>query len=664
MNHETVEPSAMAARALRPAAVLTALVGLLYLWWLPPDVHYGGDCGEMACSVGCLGVNHPTGYPLYLMLTRLLTLLLPWGTLSWRVAAGSALAAALAVGLVTWAVAVLTEDRVAGVAAGLVLAADTAFASLAVIAVVYPLHNAILAAELACCVQLVRTGDRRWANLLGLGFGLGLMHHATNVLNAPGVALGLLVAARRWGGWRQWPGLLLRVAGFAALVTPLWLYLPLRASLRPPLCWGHCETLTGFLAHIRGGTYGQTLLDITPRMAAGFAGKHLFLITLHQGSAVLCALAGAVWLLRRETALGLVVLGSALANLWFAANYDVGNRLSYMLPVHLDAAVLAGVGVGAGRRWVARRSGTESLAPLLTAVVALLLPVLPGLSGYAPLSLTLDQAPMHGNRFAANQVDAVLAELPPNAAVVSSMDELTNALWYRQLVDARRRDVLVIQRAWLETAKGRAHMETDIRRELGRRRVFLNFWDEPLSRQYTCVIGAATVELVRDAAPAAPELTPATGRSDALPGAPGWELRGARLTSPTRTAEREPVPLVRPRQLGSLTVSLSGAGSATAWDLQVVTVHRALDAELAGRRAAGPQVVNDSTGRVERGWLTRLPLTSPAAQRLPLWAPDRCVPGEYAVRVGLVPHGERPDEDLARAWQRSVAVGRLRVRLR
>ncbi|NUQ01549.1 MAG: DUF2723 domain-containing protein, partial [Armatimonadetes bacterium] len=74
------------------ASAMTALAVVLYLATAAPTVTFGGDCGELAAAAWSLGIAHPTGYPLYLMLGKLLTLLVPWGEVAWRVALLSVLA--------------------------------------------------------------------------------------------------------------------------------------------------------------------------------------------------------------------------------------------------------------------------------------------------------------------------------------------------------------------------------------------------------------------------------------------------------------------------------------------------------------------------------------------------------------------------------------------
>ena len=81
----------------------------LYILTLAPGV-VGGDAGEHQLAVPLLGIPHTTGYPLYILVGKLWTLLIPIGTPAWRVNLFSAFGGALAAGLTTLVVYRLSAD--------------------------------------------------------------------------------------------------------------------------------------------------------------------------------------------------------------------------------------------------------------------------------------------------------------------------------------------------------------------------------------------------------------------------------------------------------------------------------------------------------------------------------------------------------------------------
>src|SRR5258706_5996690 len=61
---------------------------------------YVGDSGELVAAVYTLGIPHPSGYPLYVLLGKLWTLLVPIGSIAFRMSLFSAACASLACGIV------------------------------------------------------------------------------------------------------------------------------------------------------------------------------------------------------------------------------------------------------------------------------------------------------------------------------------------------------------------------------------------------------------------------------------------------------------------------------------------------------------------------------------------------------------------------------------
>ncbi len=526
-------------------------VGLLalvvYVASLPPDVHNGGDCGEMACGAYCLGVGHPTGYPLYQMFGKLATLLVPFGAISWRVCLVSAVGAALAVMFIAWLVTAVTGNRLAGACAGLVLTFDNTFFGQADICEVYGLSMAFLALLLLSLTRYGQTRDRRWVNLAGLAVGLGGVHHISILFNAPaGLLYLILVCWRREAvaeGLREALRMLGRLAGWAVAVLPIYIYLPIRSAWQPAMNWGTTHTLDGFIAHITGRMYATTLLNVSPADAARFAYNHTYLVLHDQEWAAVLALVGLVVALRRRTPLALLLGGVFVTNIYFAAHYRVGDRANYALPSHVAAAALAGLGAAWLCALAARVQGqalTSQRVRALTAVLLLLLPMLPGPPSYVPpLRRCYDYAVMAGNRHAVLEADAVLAEVASRGVLTSALDELTNAFWYRQLVDGQRRDVTLLQFTHIDQPEEKAKAAGWVDYYLPTRRVF-SAWFEPwLLDRFDCIARNATVELrPRGSVPPGPLGIAPVGTTWALPGCQSWRLGGARVDGPDRKSTR------------------------------------------------------------------------------------------------------------------------------
>jgi hypothetical protein len=127
----------------------------LYIRTAAPSV-LAGDSAEFQFAAPLLGVPHPTTYPLYVLLGKLATLLIPFGDLAWRVTLVSAGSAALAVALFFLLARRITHSDGAAAVAALALGLAPGLWNAATLAEVYALLAALL---VALAYLLVTTDD-------------------------------------------------------------------------------------------------------------------------------------------------------------------------------------------------------------------------------------------------------------------------------------------------------------------------------------------------------------------------------------------------------------------------------------------------------------------------------------------------------------------------
>jgi len=199
--------------------VTTALVMLVYLWTLAPDVTLE-DSGELAVASYYAGVPHPPGYPIWTIYTWLFTQLVPISNIAWRVALSSAVAGAFACGLVGLLASrgssmILEsiegfknldrqlEDRIcftSGVVAGLLIGFNGFMWSQAVIVEVYTLSVWSFMGVLAFLMRWAYAPHQRkyfyWAAFL---FGVCMNNHQTLVVATMGIELLVLAIHPRLG---------------------------------------------------------------------------------------------------------------------------------------------------------------------------------------------------------------------------------------------------------------------------------------------------------------------------------------------------------------------------------------------------------------------------------------------------------------------------------
>ncbi len=215
-------------------------VMLVYLHTLAPGV-LGGDPGEYQFVPYILSMPHPTGTPLYILLSKLWSMLPLGPSVAWRLNLLGAISASLAVVMVYQCVHLLVERRVPALAAALAFAFGTTFWEQATMADKYAFNAFMVGLLLYLTLRWGRTRSPATLNLLALQYGLSLAHHRTMVLFAPAL-LGYVWWHERSALWRD-RRRLLRLS--VLLLAPLLLYLYLPWALArdlPPGTW-HPQTL-------------------------------------------------------------------------------------------------------------------------------------------------------------------------------------------------------------------------------------------------------------------------------------------------------------------------------------------------------------------------------------------------------------------------------------
>ncbi|HEX2173638.1 MAG TPA: DUF2723 domain-containing protein [Dehalococcoidia bacterium] len=434
-------------RAAGVAALLTATGALvLYLATLAPSIawsHQGSDSGELVAAAYTLGVPHPTGYPLFAILAHLATYL-PTGDPARSVNVFDAVCGAVAVGLIAWLAADLARPgrrAIAALAAGGLLAVTPLFWSQAILAEVYALAAALLAAVLVALTRWRREWPdpkaHRWLVLAAFCFGLALAHHATVAFLAPALALAVAaVAGRRV--WRPQFWIEPVVAVLPGL--GLYLYLPWRAAARPPVNWGLADTWEGFLwvvlaAPYRAKTFQWELL-LQPAQYADLAALVVREIPL---PALLIAGWGAVRLIRQDRVWGALLVLVALIPTIQRLTYSITHVDAYYIPLLQILAVWTGIGlsqVADGAAHFRARSRRAVYLGLLTTVIVLA--TARAATVFDAMDLSRETAP---REFGIATLEAV----PPSAVLLTQRDDYTFSLWYAQYVLGVRLDVALVQ---------------------------------------------------------------------------------------------------------------------------------------------------------------------------------------------------------------------------
>ncbi len=435
-----VRAALLRASATNVAAAATGgVAAAIYLRTLAPGVSFG-DWADMQALATRLGVPHPTGYPLYMLLAWLFTFV-PLGDVAYRIVLLSALAAAASVGVAVLIAARLGVRPLIAAGLGLVLALSGTLWEEATFSEMNSLH--LLLSALVVHRALVWRDERRDRDLLlgGLLAGLAVANHLLAATVVPIVVLFVLFDAR--DRLVQRPALLAWSAGLALAGVSLYLLIPLRALFGPPAQYAGLLTWDGFSSLVTGAQFRQDM-----HFASGESLSRAWRIVpdvvrqVELASHVVLvpgALLGAVVLFARDRWAAALLVSLAAANVYVYAGYR-GDLPHYLLVTWLVLVVGFAVAAEAVVRQLVARTGGRLVG--IEALV-LLLPLVIGAANWD----ARDQSRYDvGERFS----EAVFAALPRDAVLVTYWDTLTN-LAYAHCVEGVRPDVAI--RAFDATAR-------------------------------------------------------------------------------------------------------------------------------------------------------------------------------------------------------------------
>lgn len=486
-----VEASGKLNRLISAGASVVFLASLLLYWLtLAPTVTFV-DSGELILAADRLGVAHPPGFPLYVILAHLATLI-PVGNVAQRVHFASALFASASAGTLTLLTgeALLTtrllargarRDRkgkkkakkaeprngaggvalvAAAVASGFLLAFSRTLWSYATIAEVYTLNTFLIVVvffmvfrwrrlSVETMQSPPRVGQSRgrdpWLYAAALIFGLSLcVHHVTSALTLP--ALAILVYSTEGAAFFR-SKRLLWAALFAAAGLSIYIYLPIAASASPLFNWGNPSNLARFWWHLTGRQYqvflsGEGVMSGEAKEFAGLVWREFAALPM----AMAFAFAGFVIAFKRDRSLLFFTMAAILANLAYTLNYKIAeDKDAYYLPVFVVLTLAAGYGA----EWVIRRADRLRFDAIASVAVAAAVIAVPA------IALTGNLGYNNRSRYfiARDYVENIAGTIDKGGMLLTLDWQVYSPLLYMREVEGYRTDVVgidvnLLRRSW------------------------------------------------------------------------------------------------------------------------------------------------------------------------------------------------------------------------
>ncbi len=471
------------------AVFLVAL--LLYTLTLAPTVTLV-DSGELIVAAQGLGVAHPPGFPLWVMLAHLASLL-PLGNVAARINFSSALFAALACAILTLVAAELlitassstvpTRKTKAGkqsrksegspgdgflvfapaVGGGLLMAFSRTLWAYATITEVYALNALLILLIFFLVVRwrrriietrsdssaAVATHDT-WIYAAAFVFGLAMgVHHVTVALTLPAIA----VVVYRTEGLKFFTSRRLLYAALISIsaLILVYSYLPWAASRSPAMNWGNPRSLQEIWWHITGRQYRVFFSFSSAAMGAQFV-EFCRMALREFGFAWLpltlfLAVAGLVSAWKRDRTAFWFLLLIVLADLAYSLSYEIAeDKDAYYLPAFISIAIAGGLGV----RWLIQLAASRRSRRWRPYVAAVTTIVLTSATAFAA------NWPFNNRRhyfIADDYVQNLFSTIATDGLLLTQDWQVASPMLYAREIERRRPDVKVVdinllRRSW------------------------------------------------------------------------------------------------------------------------------------------------------------------------------------------------------------------------
>jgi hypothetical protein len=481
--------SSQAELACAGAVFLVALV--VYTWTLAPAVTLT-DSGELIVAAYGLGVAHPPGFPVWVILAHLASLV-PVGSVAVRINFSSAVFAALACAMLTLVLAELLvtvscfaaprrRNKAArqssnirssngggllifapALGAGLLMAFSRTLWAYATITEVYTLNALLVLLVFFLLVRWrrliietrtdsnapVATHDT-WIYTAAFVFGVAMgVHHVTVALTLPAIA----VVVYRTEGLKFFAS---RRLLYAALISTtalilVYSYLPWAASRSPAMNWGNPRSLQEIWWHITGRQYRVFFSFSSATMGAQFV-EFCRMVSREFGFAwlplpVFLAVAGLASACKRDRTVFWFLLLIVLADLAYALSYEIAeDKDAYYLPAFISIAIAAGLGI----HWLIQLAASTR-SPIWTPSLAVATTIV--LTSATAFAANWSFNNRRHYFIADDYVENFFSTIAPNGLLLTQDWQVASPMLYAQEIEQRRRDVKVVdinllRRSW------------------------------------------------------------------------------------------------------------------------------------------------------------------------------------------------------------------------
>ncbi|MCB9029902.1 MAG: DUF2723 domain-containing protein [Deltaproteobacteria bacterium] len=385
------------------------------------------DGGELATAAVTGSIVHPPGYPLYMLISRGMLAIFGSANPYALLADFSAISQSLAVVMLFFVCFYLSRNILYSFFIALAWSLYQPTILTATDAEVFALHHLLILILILSSVALINTSEKSnfRAMLYGVICGLCVSHHHTTVLWFPLVLYTVFILCRT--NWTNLPPYLL---GAVVGLSP---YLSLFFSKPLQLTFGPIDTVTDLLKHFFREAYGTFSLSAgQSEEFVSYISKFLNL-TAYNAPAFILVLFLLLYNWRKNSLIKAFMLCFVL-HLFFALSLKAPDYpalyseylMRFYSLIALSGAVCCGL------------FSPKNTIQMLLATALLLIPAI------SDSSKALEASDARVDRLVDAELNILLKELPKNSLFIANSDLFGMGLLYKQNVEAKREDLIVV----------------------------------------------------------------------------------------------------------------------------------------------------------------------------------------------------------------------------
>jgi hypothetical protein len=421
---------------------------IIYILTLAPTI-YALDSAELTTAAASGGITRSTGYPFYLLLGNLFARI-PVGDIGYRMNLLSAICGALTIALAERILRRLRVNNWAIFGALGLLAFSTHFWGLSLIAEVYTLHAALMAALILALLRWSEQPTSRSLTLVGLLLGLSLAHHGATLLLLPGILFFIVHHFIR----KSLPLThLIGAAGAMLLGGAFYLYLPARYAQMPAFNYAgmydaagifhpiQLNRFEGLWQYISSQSFSDLMFAYRPAELLAEAQNYMLLLwRTFLAIGIGPGLVGMIYILRHNRPFGIALFLMFACNALFFIDYRVVDKETMFLPTFLVWSLWLGMGYHELRHWLQ----DTHLEKIYNRSIWIFNGII-SLAVVASLFWNWRLVDQSHNRSARQYGEQILQEVEPGALLLGYWD-VAPIVEYLQIIEGRRPDVTVINR--------------------------------------------------------------------------------------------------------------------------------------------------------------------------------------------------------------------------